>query len=105
MSKIDRWIEQDISTLTGKVAVITGANSGIGYEAAEILARKGAHVVLAVRNENKGVIAAREIRSRLPAADLDVMALDLSSLASIRAFADAFVTKNDRLDLSSTMPA
>ena len=99
MSKIDRWIEQDISTLTGKTAVITGANSGIGYEAAEILARKGAHVVLAVRNESKGVKAAREIRSRLPTADLEVTALDLASQASIRAFADAFVTKHDRLDL------
>ena len=99
MSKIDRWIEQDISTLTGKIAIITGANSGIGYEAAEILARKGAHVVLAVRNESKGVKAAREIRSRLPTADLEVMALDLASQASIRAFADAFVAKHDRLDL------
>ena len=99
MSKIDRWIEQDIPTLTGKVAVITGANSGIGYEAAEILARRGAHVVLAVRSENKGVKAAREIRSRLPTADLEVMVLDLASQASIHAFADAFVAKHDRLDL------
>ena len=99
MSKIDRWIEQDIPTLTGKVAVITGANSGIGYEAAGILAQKGAHVVLAVRNESKGVKAAREIRSRLPTADLEVMVLDLASQASIHTFADAFVAKHDRLDL------
>lgn len=99
MSKIDSWIQQDISNLTGKIAIITGANSGIGYEAAEILAQKGAHVVLAVRSENKGVKAAREIRSRLPTADLEVMELDLASQASIRAFADAFAAKHDRLDL------
>ena len=99
MSKIDRWIKEDISTLTGKIAVITGANSGIGYEAAEILAQKGAHVVLAVRNESKGVKAAREIRSRLPTADVEVMALNLASQTSIRAFADAFAAKHDRLDL------
>ena len=99
MSKIDSWIQKDIPTLTCKIAIITGANSGIGYEAAEILARKGAHVVLAVRSENKGVKAAREIRSRLPTADLEVMALDLASQASIPAFADTFVAKHDRLDL------
>lgn len=72
------------------MAVITGANSGIGFQAARILARKGAQVVMAVRNKVKRDKAAREIRSAVPEADIEVLALDLASLASIRAFADAF---------------
>ncbi len=99
MSKLERWLDQEISNLDGKVAVITGANSGIGYEAAKKLALKGAHVVLAVRNTAKGGKAVREIRSAVPLADLEVMALDLASLQSIRSFAALFLAGHDRLDL------
>lgn len=99
MSKLEHWLDQNIPNLNGKVAVITGANSGVGYEAARMLARQGAHVVLAVRNEAKGGKAAREIRSAVPQADLEVMALDLASLASIRSFAALFMAGHDRLDL------
>ena len=87
MSKVEQWLEHNIPNLSGKVAIITGANSGIGYEAARLLAMQGAHVVLAVRNTAKGGKAVREIRSAMPQADLAVMALDLASLASIRSFA------------------
>ena len=99
MNKLEQWLEQNIPNLSGKVAVITGANSGIGYEAARLLAMKGAQVVLAVRNTAKGGKAARQIRSAVPEADLEVMALDLASLASMRSFAALFLAGHDRLDL------
>ena len=99
MTKYDLWIEQNIPDLTGKVAVITGANSGLGFEAAKILAAKGAHVVLAVRDTEKGKQAAAEIKRAVPAASLEVLALDLASLASIRRFAEAFPAAHGRLDM------
>lgn len=99
MSKVEQWLEKNIPNLSGKTALITGANSGIGYEAARLLAMRGAHVALAVRNTAKGGKAAREIRSAVPQADLAVMDLDLASLASIRSFAALFTAGHGRLDL------
>ncbi|MFZ2359653.1 MAG: oxidoreductase [Anaerolineae bacterium] len=99
MSKVEQWLEKNIPNLSGKTALITGTNSGIGYEAARLLAMRGAHVALAVRNTAKGGKAAREIRSAVPQADLAVMDLDLASLASIRSFAALFMAGHGRLDL------
>ena len=99
MSKTQDWLDQNIPDLSNTVAVITGANSGIGYETARMLAQKGAHVTLAVRNTAKGGKAAREIRSVAPQADVEVMALDLADLASVRQFAATFAANHDRLDL------
>lgn len=99
MSKLEQWLDQNIPNLDGKTAIITGANSGIGFEAARLLALKGAHVVLAVRNTAKGGKAAREMRSAAPLADVEVMALDLADLASVRQFADTFSAHHDGLDL------
>lgn len=99
MSKLEHWLDQNIPNMTGQVTVITGANSGIGFEAAKMLAGRGAHVVLAVRDTAKGGKAARQIRSAAPQADLEVMALDLASLASIRSFAALVTASYDRLDL------
>ena len=90
MTKYDLWIEQNIPDLTGKVAVITGANSGLGFEAAKVLAAKCAHVVLAVRDAEKGKQAAQEIKRVVPAASLEVLSLDLANLASVRRFAEDF---------------
>src|ERR1700733_13188329 len=81
----------------GRIAIITGANSGIGLEAARELARAGARVVLACRDTGKGDEAAQSILSDVPAAQLDVEALDLASLDSVRAFAELY--PHDRLDL------
>jgi NAD(P)-dependent dehydrogenase (short-subunit alcohol dehydrogenase family) len=81
----------------GRIAVITGANSGIGLEAARALARAGAHVVMACRNMAKGDEAAQTIRAEMPSAEVDVAALDLASLESVRAFAEHY--PHERLDL------
>jgi NAD(P)-dependent dehydrogenase (short-subunit alcohol dehydrogenase family) len=81
----------------GRTAVITGANSGIGLEAARELAHAGAHVVMACRDTTKGDAAADAIRKELPSAELDVAALDLASLDSVRAFAGRY--PHERLDL------
>ncbi len=78
------WTTADIPDQTGRTAVITGANTGIGFETAKALAAKGAHVVLAVRNTDKGGQAAAQI-----AGDVAVQELDLTSLDSIRSAADA----------------
>src|SRR5713101_6111374 len=88
--KASRWSSDDIPDLSGKTIVVTGGNSGIGYEAALEFARKRAKVILACRDLGKARTAADQIAASSPGADVEVMALDLSSLASIRAFADAF---------------
>ena len=80
-----RWTAQDIPDQSGRVAVVTGSNSGIGKEAARELAAHGAHVILAVRNVEKGEAAATGMSG-----DVEVRSLDLADLSSVRAFADAF---------------
>lgn len=99
MSSQKRWDGTQIPDQTGRVAIVTGANSGIGFETAKALAQKGATVVMACRNQAKGETAAEAIRSEKPAGSVQVMALDLSSLASVRAFAAEFTNKFNRLDL------
>ena len=85
--------------LTGETAIVTGANSGIGYEMARALARKGARVILACRNKDKGAAAGRRIVQEDPGAKAELMQLDLSDLASVRRFADEFTSQYDRLDM------
>jgi NAD(P)-dependent dehydrogenase (short-subunit alcohol dehydrogenase family) len=85
-----KWTADDLPDLAGKTIVITGANSGIGYEAAVQFARKRAAVVLACRSVDKGRAAADQIEARTPGAAVEVLELDLASLASVRAFAERF---------------
>jgi NAD(P)-dependent dehydrogenase (short-subunit alcohol dehydrogenase family) len=82
----------------GRTAIVTGTG-GLGYEDALALARAGASVVLAGRNADKGADAIRRIRAEAPAADIRFERLDLASLASVAAFADAVARRQDRLDL------
>lgn len=82
----DKWTADQITDQTGRTAVVTGANSGLGLVTAEHLARAGAMVVLACRNLRKGAAAAEGIRRDVPGALLDVAELDLSSLGSVRRF-------------------
>src|SRR6516164_4617641 len=93
------WTAADIPDQTGRVAVITGANTGLGYETALALADHGAHVVLAVRNLDKGKDAAARITAQSPHADVALQELDLTSLESVRAAAEQLRSEHDRIDL------
>lgn len=88
------WTTTHIPDQTGRTAVITGANTGLGFETAKALAAKGAHVVLAVRDAAKGKQAAAQISG-----DVTVQELDLTSLASIREAAEALKSGHDKIDL------
>jgi NAD(P)-dependent dehydrogenase (short-subunit alcohol dehydrogenase family) len=94
-----RWTAADIADQGGRVAVVTGANSGLGYITARELARHGARVVLACRSEVRGHEALARLIAEVPAADAELRALDMASLASIRAFADAVQASYPALDL------
>src|SRR5512145_363364 len=94
-----RWTETDIPDQTGRVAIVTGANTGIGWETARALAQKGAMVILACRNLQKANPAADQIRALNPAGQVVMLPLDLADLDSVRAFAAAFRQTYDRLDL------
>ena len=96
---MSRWTTADIPDQTGRTAVITGANTGLGYETAAALAAKGAHVVLAVRNLEKGKEAARGIEQATPDAQVQLQELDLTSLDSIRAAADQLRSDHASIDL------
>ncbi len=94
-----RWTAQDIPDQSGRVAVITGANSGLGLETARELARKGASVTLAVRSLDRGQQAIDDIESDVPNADLHLTQLDLASLASIEQAAAEVAERLPRIDL------
>ncbi|WP_328452735.1 oxidoreductase [Streptomyces sp. NBC_00386] len=91
------WSAKDMPGQRGRVAVVTGANSGLGLVTARELARGGARVVLACRSETRGREAAERIAAEVPAAEVEFARLDLGDLASVREFADSF--SYDRLDL------
>src|SRR3989442_4706057 len=93
------WTGDAIPDLSGKTIVVTGGNSGIGYEAALQFARKHANVILACRSLEKANAAADAIRAGALGAPVEVMELDLSNLASVRTFADAFLSSHQRLDV------
>ncbi|MGH7897339.1 MAG: oxidoreductase [Candidatus Binatia bacterium] len=93
------WTEADMPELSGKTIIVTGANSGLGFEAARAFAAKGAEVILGCRNSDKAKAASDAIAARHPSARLEIGALDLSSLASVRAFADWFRSRRERLDV------
>ena len=84
--------------LSGRTVVVTGASSGLGAETTRALSSVGAHVVMAVRDQDKGAAAADRIRAEVPTASLELATLDLASLASIRAFTDTLLTRHDRID-------
>jgi NAD(P)-dependent dehydrogenase (short-subunit alcohol dehydrogenase family) len=84
----DKWTAADIPEQTGRVAIVTGANSGLGAAISRELARAGATVIMAVRNLQKGERAAAEIREQVPEAELELRDLDLGDLSSVHAFAE-----------------
>lgn len=93
------WGTADVPDRSGTVAVVTGASSGIGLHLAEELARRGAHVVLAVRDPERGAAAVARVREGVPGAVLSVQELDLADLASVRAGAKELGARFSRLDL------
>ncbi|WP_018256521.1 oxidoreductase [Halomicrobium katesii] len=91
------WTARDMPSLDDRTVVVTGANSGIGYEATKAFARRGATVVMACRSTERGERAAREIDRSVANADLDVLACDLADLDAVADFAEAFTSAYDEL--------
>src|SRR3954452_18478895 len=98
-SSVEKWTAERIPDQRGRLAIVTGANSGLGEVTARELARAGARVVLACRNLDKGEGARRAIETAVPGAQLELEELDLASLESVRAFAERFRGAHERLDL------
>lgn len=98
-NKTRKWSAADVPDQSGRVVVVTGANTGIGYHTAAVFADRGAHVVLAVRNLEKGNAARARIMAARPGAHVTLQQLDLCSLDSVRAAADALRTAYPRIDV------
>ena len=94
-----KWTKQNIPALSGRVIIVTGGNSGLGYESVKAFASAGAELILTARTMEKGVSARESILRDVPGADISIMILDLSDLGSVEAFAESFRAKYDRLDV------
>lgn len=95
----DKWDIAKIKDQNGKIAIVTGSSSGIGLETARVLALKGAQVIIAVRNMQKGADALAKITRTVQGADVVMMELDLADLLSIERFVQSFREYYERLDL------
>jgi NAD(P)-dependent dehydrogenase (short-subunit alcohol dehydrogenase family) len=93
------WTVADIPDQSGRTAVVTGANGGLGLETSRALAGAGAHVVMAARNQDKATAAVADIRGDLPDASLEVVALDLGSQASVRDAAERVLGGHETIDI------
>ena len=93
------WSTADMPDQTGRVAVVTGANGGLGLASATALAGRGAHVVMAARNQEKARAARDEILAAHPRASLEIVELDLGSLASVERAATEIAAAHDRIDI------
>jgi NAD(P)-dependent dehydrogenase (short-subunit alcohol dehydrogenase family) len=93
------WTYDDVPEQGGKTVIVTGANTGIGFEAARALVRKGARVILGCRGREKGEAAVAKIVAEQPKGHTDLALLDLADLDSVRRFADSSIRESERLDL------
>jgi len=93
------WTTENIPDQSGRVVIVTGANSGIGFEAAKALAEKNAEIIFAVRNQSKGDAAVAQLQAEYPKAKLSVRILDIANLASVKDFAEQFHQDYNQLDL------
>lgn len=93
------WSTNDIPDQSGRIAVVTGGNGGLGLETVRALAAKGAHVVMAARNPKKAAEAVDDVLATVPDASLEVVALDLGSQASVRGAAETILSAHPRIDL------
>jgi NAD(P)-dependent dehydrogenase (short-subunit alcohol dehydrogenase family) len=96
---MNRWTEDSVPGQEGRTVVITGGNTGLGFEAARMLAQAGAAIVLACRDPARGAAAAARIRDTAPQARVDLVRLDLASLASVREAADQLRASYPAIDL------
>ncbi len=94
-----KWTEKDVPDQAGRLAVVTGSNTGLGYDTARVLAARGARVVMAVRDTAKGESAAARIRGLTPGADVTVHKLDLGSLNAVKDSAAELAAAHPRIDL------
>jgi NAD(P)-dependent dehydrogenase (short-subunit alcohol dehydrogenase family) len=99
VSEPDQWINENVPDQSGKLALVTGANSGLGYEVSHALALRGATVLMACRNLKKGEEAAAKIRDENPKGEVRLMELDLADLRSVKQFSQKFHFEYDHLDL------
>ena len=97
--KNEKWTTSTIPDLTGKVIIVTGGNSGIGFESVKAFVQKGAEVILACRSVEKGEAAKAEILRNMPTGKIAVMTLDLLDLSTVKNFAVKFKEKYNRLDI------
>ena len=95
----NKFSVQDIPSQTGKVIIVTGGNTGIGYESVKELARAGAKVYLAARSTEKAQAAIKEIKAELPDGQIEFLQLDLMDLAATKAAAESFSSKEAKLDV------
>jgi NAD(P)-dependent dehydrogenase (short-subunit alcohol dehydrogenase family) len=93
------WTTDNIPDLSGKVMIVTGGNSGLGYEAVKALAKKGAKVYMTSRSMEKGQNAQKQILDDVPSATIELAQLNLADLSSVRKFANEFTGQEDRLDV------
>lgn len=94
-----RWTNNDMPNLKGKVAIVTGGNSGLGFETAKALATNGTEVIIACRSIEKGVQVKEQILRTNPAGTAKVLHIDLMDLSSVNSFADSFKAHYTRLDI------
>ena len=99
LMKSKKWTIKDIPDLTGKTIIVTGANSGLGFESVKAFASKGALVIIACRSLNRGEVAKKQITESYPTSKLKVMELNLMDLESITDFVTRFKQNNTRLDV------
>jgi NAD(P)-dependent dehydrogenase (short-subunit alcohol dehydrogenase family) len=97
--KNTKWTSDNIKDQSGRIVIVTGSSSGIGYEAARVLANKNAQIIIAVRNSVKGEKALQQIKAQNENAQTKVIILDLANLESVKKFVDEFKKNYDRLDL------
>ena len=94
-----KWTEEMIGDQSGKVAIVTGSNTGIGFHMARALASKGAMVVMACRDSEKAGVAMRRIREEFPDSEVSTSVLDLADLSSVLSFSEGFSSSAERLDI------